>query len=61
MTDYERLHQAANQPIESTDSKISTLSDGTIFMKFNHSNLKPSSSKSLPTISMMQVPVEHPS
>ena len=61
VTDYEKLHESANVPIESTDSHIHRQSDGTVTINFNHSHLKGSSSSTLfPSISMLQLPFEAP-
>ena len=60
ITNYEKLHQAANQPIESSDSKISTQMDGSMSIRFDDSHLKIDKTKSFPSISMMEVLVQYP-
>ena len=47
-------------PIESLDSKISFLSDGSVSIKFDHSHLNIDKTKSFSSISIIQVPIQYP-
>lgn len=51
-----KLHHMENEPLESSDSKMSKTEEGRISISFNHSHLKAiRSSKAYPAIMMAQV------
>ncbi|CDP20546.1 unnamed protein product [Coffea canephora] len=58
ITDYENLHTQANEPLESSNSRISLTSEGRTSISFDHSHLKPLTSKSYPSIMIAQVPIQ---
>lgn len=40
ITDYEKLHKVANQPIQSTESHITSNPDGSVAIKFSHNHVE---------------------
>lgn len=57
ITNYEKIHTAANQPLQSTDSKMITNPNGMVVVMFDHQHLQPPrASISFPTIHMLSVP-----
>ena len=61
ITEYENLHTQANEPLESSNSKITHTSEGRISISFDHSHLKSLIPKTHPSIMCVQVPMYYPS
>ncbi|CDP21822.1 unnamed protein product [Coffea canephora] len=59
ITDYENLHTQANEPLESSNSRITKTIEGRTSISFDHSHLK-SSSKRIPSIMLAEVPMQLP-
>ena len=59
ITDYEQLHTQANEPLESSNSKITKTIEGRTSISFDHSHLK-SSIKTLPSIMLAELPLKLP-
>ena len=61
ITDYEDLHTRANEPLESSNSKITHTPEGKTSISFDHSHLKNLTGKShTPLIMCVQVPMYYP-
>ncbi|CDP20491.1 unnamed protein product [Coffea canephora] len=62
ITDYENLHTQANEPLESSNSRINHTKEGRTSISFDHSHFKSLNSKShIPSIMCIQVPMYYPS
>ena len=60
ITDYESLHTQANEPLESSNSRITQTTEGRISISFDHSHLKSSSKTHIPSIMIAEVPMQMP-
>ncbi|CDP21296.1 unnamed protein product, partial [Coffea canephora] len=59
ITDYENLHTQANEPLESSNSRITKTIEGRTSISFDHSHLK-ISSKIIPSIMLAEIPMQLP-